>query len=123
LSADPSTENLAKIEHMVVLMLENRSFDHMLGYLSLEASRTDIDGLKPGMSNTAGGTNYPVTHLTKTHVPDPKWDPDHSSSTTARTRSGSALGICRKSLRVSPMDGLFVSGITTATCNSSGFRK
>jgi len=26
-------EQLAKIEHVVVLMLENRSFDHMLGFL------------------------------------------------------------------------------------------
>ena len=25
--------NLAAINHVVVLMLENRSFDHMLGYL------------------------------------------------------------------------------------------
>ena len=45
----PTGENLAKIEHIVVLMLENRSFDHMLGYLSLEAGRSDIDGLKPEM--------------------------------------------------------------------------
>jgi phospholipase C len=28
--------NLAKIDHIVVLMMENRSFDHVLGYLSLE---------------------------------------------------------------------------------------
>jgi phospholipase C len=28
------TANLAKVEHIVVLMLENRSFDHMLGYLA-----------------------------------------------------------------------------------------
>ncbi len=26
-------EQLARIEHIVVLMLENRSFDHMLGFL------------------------------------------------------------------------------------------
>jgi len=39
-----------KIDHVVVLMLENRSFDNMLGWLSLPESqggrgRTDIDGL------------------------------------------------------------------------------
>ena len=28
-----SEGNLAAINHVVVLMLENRSFDHMLGYL------------------------------------------------------------------------------------------
>jgi len=29
-----STHNRFPIEHVVVLMLENRSYDHMLGYLS-----------------------------------------------------------------------------------------
>ena len=29
------SQNLEKIEHIVVLMMENRSFDHMLGYLKL----------------------------------------------------------------------------------------
>jgi phospholipase C len=45
------------IQHIVVLMLENRSFDHMLGDLSLNG-RTDVDGLAPGMSNPDpfGGT-------------------------------------------------------------------
>jgi phospholipase C len=45
-AADETLPNLDKIEHIVVLMLENRSFDHMLGYLSLEAGRSDVDGLK-----------------------------------------------------------------------------
>ena len=82
MSADSASQNLGKIEHIVVLMLENRSFDHMLGYLSLEGGRTDIDGLKPGVTNSAGGRDYPVAHLTATHVPDPRWDPDHSSTAT-----------------------------------------
>src|SRR2546423_846380 len=81
-SADPATQNLAKIEHIVVLMLENRSFDHMLGYLSLEGGRADIDGLTAGISNTAAGRDYPIGHLTSTHVPDPHWDPDHSGEAT-----------------------------------------
>jgi phospholipase C len=29
----PDGNGLAAIEHVVVLMLENRSFDHMLGFL------------------------------------------------------------------------------------------
>ena len=41
---------LERIEHIVVLMLENRSSDHMLGYVRLEAGREDIDGLQPGMA-------------------------------------------------------------------------
>jgi len=51
-AADDTTANLRKIEHIVVLMLENRSFDHMLGYLSLEGARPDVDGLKPSMANS-----------------------------------------------------------------------
>jgi len=52
--------SLEKVKHIVVLMLENRSFDHMLGFLSLDAGRTDVDGLKPGLSNKAGGKQYEV---------------------------------------------------------------
>jgi len=37
--------NLGKIDHIVVLMMENRSFDHMLGYLRKEQQRADVDGL------------------------------------------------------------------------------
>jgi len=51
---------LAKVEHVVVLMMENRSFDHMLGYLSLEGGRDDIDGLLAGMANDYGGRSYPI---------------------------------------------------------------
>jgi phospholipase C len=59
---DPA-EPLAQIEHIVVLMMENRSFDHMLGYLSKEGGRTDIDGLKGGESVQYQGKNYPSFHL------------------------------------------------------------
>ncbi len=39
LAFDPSIDNLNKIEHIVVLMMENRSFDHMLGYPKLTGAR------------------------------------------------------------------------------------
>lgn len=38
-------DQLMQINHIVVLMLENRSFDHMLGYLRLDGGRQDVDGL------------------------------------------------------------------------------
>ena len=52
--------SLANIEHIVVLMQENRSFDHMLGYLSLPfekggMNRDDVDGLKGGEFNMYDG--------------------------------------------------------------------
>ena len=36
--------NLEKVDHIVVLMLENRSVDHMLGYLSLEGMVAAVGG-------------------------------------------------------------------------------
>ena len=38
--------DLSKVDHIVVVMMENRSFDHLLGYLSREGGRTDVDGLR-----------------------------------------------------------------------------
>jgi phospholipase C len=49
---------LANIDHIVVLMMENRSFDHMLGYLSKEGGRSNIDGLRGGEKNSYKGRDY-----------------------------------------------------------------
>jgi len=47
-----------KIEHIVVLMMENRSFDHLLGFLD----HPDIDGIAPGQysNRDASGEPHPV---------------------------------------------------------------
>jgi phospholipase C len=74
---DFSPGTLANIDHIVVLMMENRSFDHILGYLSLPVAqgglgRTDVYGLTGGESNPYRGTDYPVFPLTSTYFsPDP----------------------------------------------------
>lgn len=53
--------DLNKIETVIIVMMENRSFDHLLGYLRLPPfNRKDIDGLRPGMSNVSSGVKYPV---------------------------------------------------------------
>jgi phospholipase C len=39
--------NLDQIQTIVIVMMENRSFDHMLGYLALEEEWKDVDGVKP----------------------------------------------------------------------------
>ena len=39
---DASLKNLRKVDHIVVLMMENRSFDHMLGFLTIDGGRTDV---------------------------------------------------------------------------------
>ena len=44
------------IKHLIILMMENRSFDHYLGSLALEG-RTDIEGIdltRPGIPDLRG---------------------------------------------------------------------
>jgi phospholipase C len=70
-------DKLKKIEHIVVLMLENRSFDHMLGYLRLEGGREDIDGLDGTQSNIFEDAQFQPRLSTETAFkPDPnhEWD-------------------------------------------------
>lgn len=77
MTGESGITNLEKVDHIVVLMLENRSFDHMLGYLSLEGGRGDVDGLRAEFANEHDGRSYPVHHLDSTAIVD---DPDHSSN-------------------------------------------
>jgi phospholipase C len=79
---DPAdATNLEKVDHVVVVMLENRSFDHMLGYLSLSGRRPEIDGLRLGLANQYQGRAYPIHHLAATAV---QMDPDHSAGAIDR---------------------------------------
>jgi len=84
-------ENLGKIDHIVVVMLENRSFDHMLGYLSLEGSRADVDGLAPGMANPHAGRSVAATHLPRGAPAATTVDPDHSGASVARQINGGRM--------------------------------
>jgi phospholipase C len=77
-ATDPTVENLSRIDHIVVLLLENRSFDHMLGYLKLEAG-LPIDGLEATMSNTHAGKRYRVHHLKSTKLTKDQ-DPGHGGA-------------------------------------------
>ena len=52
---DTGAQNLSKIDHVIVLMMENRSFDHVLGYLKLDGVRPNVDGLETTMGNEDGG--------------------------------------------------------------------
>lgn len=81
--------NLEKVDHVVVMMLENRSFDHMLGYLSLTGRRPDIDGLRSGFANEYQGRIYPVHHLDTTAL---DVDPDHSADAVDQQVAGGTMG-------------------------------
>ena len=54
---------LAAVDHVVILMLENRSFDHMLGFLypgNVSPSGQPFDGLT-GTESNPGSDGKPVT--------------------------------------------------------------
>ena len=84
------------IEHIVVLMMENRSFDHMLGYLSLPEAmggrgRSDVNGLHPGHANSHAGQEHPVHALDDRPELTKAEDPSHSArSVDAQLKGGMA---------------------------------
>jgi phospholipase C len=82
---------LSAIEHVVVLMLENRSFDHMLGYLysgsgNVSPSGQPFEGLTGNESNPdKGGTQvavYPITPSTPDAYFMPGADPGEGYKAT-----------------------------------------
>jgi phospholipase C len=82
--------DLTQIDTIIVVMMENRSFDHLLGYLNLPGSgRTDVDGLQPGMKNTFNGVDYPVYHLPSAYTALPA-DPPHERKNITIQISGDA---------------------------------
>jgi phospholipase C len=76
---DDALRNLLKVDHIVVLMLENRSFDHMLGFLSIDEGRTDLEGPTTALENKAGGKTFPF-HAAKSTKLVKAQDPCHSGS-------------------------------------------
>ena len=69
---------LGKIEHFVVLMLENRSFDHLVGYLKENDSR--IDGISGGQFSNREDPNNPsslVVPVVRAKQYAMQFDPGH----------------------------------------------
>jgi phospholipase C len=105
---DPEALRLKGIDHIVVVMLENRSFDHMLGYLSLPAElggkgRADVDGLRgPEVNfNTHDGTTFPIHHLDETKFKDETEDPDHSGASVDEQLANGGGGFVENFARIS----------------------
>jgi phospholipase C len=73
---------LRKYEKFVVLMMENRSFDHYFGHLSLPRElggegRTDVDGFRGDESNPGPDGSVPIHHANTFALGDVvhEWDP------------------------------------------------
>ena len=86
--------SLSQIDHIVVLMLENRSFDSMLGYLALDATyefRDQVDGLEATMKNTYKRRTYRVHPLPGTTMQS--WEtPSHDGPDVDKQLAGHGDG-------------------------------
>jgi phospholipase C len=90
-AGDESLANLQqKVDHIVVLMMENRSFDHMLGFLTIDEGRTDVEGLTAGLLNSVDGIDYPVHPATSTKLVKAQ-DPSHGSVEVAKQIANGAM--------------------------------
>ena len=70
------------IDHVIVVMMENRSFDHLLGWLP------GADGKQAGLSYTdAAGASHP-THRARARLPGLRLQRPRPLATTARASSG-----------------------------------
>jgi phospholipase C len=77
-----------QVEHVFVLMLENRSFDHMLGFsditgVGIDGNPTSVDGADPSRDrNTANGVDFPVATPADLSLKDVDEDPGHEFDDT-----------------------------------------
>src|SRR5215475_286423 len=71
-------------------MMENRSFDHMLGFLSMDEGRTDLEGLRAGLANDANGKTWPVHQATSTKLVKAQ-DPRHGHDDVELQLAGGAM--------------------------------
>jgi len=115
-------DDLQKIKHVVIVMMENRSFDHMLGYLSLPPySRGDVDGqsLDPAwlgrFTNFDNGQAIPPYHSSDPHTMPDDFDPPHE-------RSNIAAQIDPRQDDSFPLNG-FVSAIPPKVSTKPNIRK
>jgi hypothetical protein len=110
---------LDAIKTIVVVMMENRSFDHMLGYLSLPPfNRTDVDGLKTDPAWLAQFTNYDNGQAIKPFLSTDPYDmPGDFDPPHERPNMAGNLGTLQNN--VYPMSG-FVSAIPVWSKYSCG---
>jgi phospholipase C len=94
--------NLDKIKHLVVLMMENRSFDHMLGYLSADRVLADVDGLDPGVHGNPrpGGGMQHVAPMNGRYLHHQVQDPGHRAGDVKEQLAGGMQGFLSNYIKV-----------------------
>lgn len=89
---EAARKNLTKIDHVIVLMMENRSFDHVLGYLKLDGVRPQVDGLEADMGNEdAAGKFHKVRPLGRRKIDIKALDPGHGPADVREQIAGGAM--------------------------------
>jgi cold shock protein len=96
-AANPQALN--RIAHIVVVMLENRSFDHVLGYLALPQHAlpdrgdlpTRVEGLSPGFTNSYNGRNYAPEPLDEAIFANFELDPPHDAKSVEKQIARGAM--------------------------------
>jgi phospholipase C len=92
-SMDPRVDSADPIKHVIVLMLENRSFDQMLGCFQ-ELYPDNLDGIPPGKAprtNQVNGVTYPQVPGANFVAPaDPNHDYAHVLYQISKGNSGFA---------------------------------
>ena len=70
--------------------MENRSFDHMLGFLTIDEGRTDSKGLTRGSCEQRQRAHPPVHPAFNTQLVKAQ-DPSHGSQSVARQIAGGEM--------------------------------
>ncbi len=110
ISIDEKTDGWTRgqrIKHVFFLSLENRSFDHMLGFSGLEGTDaqtrkpTVIDGLCGSEANDYKGKSYPVQKGAARMMP---LDPGHGFKDAVEQLGGEGAKYAKKQKRFPPID-------------------
>jgi phospholipase C len=101
--------NLDKIEHIVVLLMENRSFDHMLGYLGLPGGLPGLDGVQSAKPNVYNQKQYEVKHLVGDDAKS-QIDPSHGGSDVDQQLEGENDGFVANYAKKHPPEPGVVMG-------------
>ncbi len=101
------------IRHVIVMMKENRSYDHLYGNLHDEG-QPDSEPIPPDYSNTdAQGVVVAPFHEATTCVPN---DPGHQSAAVAAAIHGGKMdGFVKSAAETTPTDGHYVMGNYNST--------
>jgi phospholipase C len=89
-SDEEARANLRQVDHIVVLMLENRSFDHMLGYLDLLDGQSEVRGLSHARPIAHEGAEWEPQYLASTAFPK-SMDPPHGTKEIAKQINGGKM--------------------------------